>query len=336
MMGSPQESLPSSSTILSVVASLTASVVLLRTFYDELIPHAVRDYFFARLHDFSNRLSSKQIIVVEELDGLTANQMFDAANVYLGTKLSSSSRRIKVHKPEKEQQLAVTIDRNQELVDIFENVKFKWVLVSSRIERPISNKNRDGNAHERLDARHFELSFHKKHRDIALRTYLPHILREANAIRDEKKTVKLHTIDYNGTDYWGSIDLNHPATFDTIAMNPETKKSLIDDLNKFIERKEYYKRVGKAWKRGYLLYGPPGTGKSSLVAAIANYLKFDIYDMDLREVQCNSDLRRLLIGTGSRSILVIEDIDCSIELQDRSSDSENQTKSGEDEKVGRP
>ncbi|KAA0041552.1 hypothetical protein IC582_007342 [Cucumis melo] len=333
MMASPQESLPSPKTILSVVASLTASAVLFRTFYNELIPDAVRDYFVSRLHDFSTRFSSQLIIVIEELDGLTVNQMFDAANVYLGTKLSSSSRRIKVHKPQKEKELAVTIDRNQEIIDIFQGVNFKWVLVSSRIERPTSSKNRDANAHERSDVRHFELSFHQKHREMALRFYLPHILREANAIGDEKKAVKLHTIDYSGTDYWGSIDLNHPATFDTIAMNPETKKALIDDLNTFIERKEYYKRVGRAWKRGYLLYGPPGTGKSSLVAAVANYLKFDIYDMDLREVQCNSDLRRLLIGTGNRSILVIEDIDCSIELQDRSSDSENQTKSTEDEKI---
>ncbi|XLR25465.1 hypothetical protein S83_053365 [Arachis hypogaea] len=92
---------------------------------------------------------------------------------------------------------------------------------------------------------------------------------------------------------------------------------LLEDLNLFLGRKEYYKRVGKAWKRGYLLYGPPGTGKSSLIAAMANYLRFDIYDLDLKEVQCNSDLRRLLIGTGSKSILVIEDIDCSLQLHNR-------------------
>lgn len=158
MMVSSQESLPSARTILSVVASLTASAVLLRSFYNELIPDAVRDYFFARLHDFSSRFSSQLIIIIEELDGLNANQMFNAANVYLGTKLSSSSRRIKVHKSEKEKELAVTIDRNQELIDIFEGVNFKWVLVSSRIEKPISSKNRDGNAHERSDMRHFELS----------------------------------------------------------------------------------------------------------------------------------------------------------------------------------
>ncbi|KAK9177111.1 hypothetical protein WN944_029130 [Citrus x changshan-huyou] len=42
-------------------------------------------------------------------------------------------------------------------------------------------------------------------------------------------------------------------------------KTIMDDLERFLQRKEFYRRVGKAWKRGYLLYGPPGTGKSSLI-----------------------------------------------------------------------
>jgi chaperone BCS1 len=75
--------------------------------------------------------------------------------------------------------------------------------------------------------------------------------------------------------------------------------------------------VGKAWKRGYLLYGPPGTGKSSLIAAMANYLKFDIYDLELTSIYSNSDLRRVLLSTTNRSILVIEDIDCNMEMRDR-------------------
>lgn len=54
---------------------------------------------------------------------------------------------------------------------------------------------------------------------------------------------------------------------------------------------------------------------------MANYLKFDVYDLDLPEVQCNSDLRRLLIGSSNGSILVIEDIDCNIRLQNRDSGS---------------
>lgn len=67
----------------------------------------------------------------------------------------------------------------------------------------------------------------------------------------------------------------------------------------------------------YLLYGPPGTGKSSMIAAMANYLGYDIYDLELTEVHTNSELRKLLMKTSSKSIIVIEDIDCSINLTNR-------------------
>ena len=66
-----------------------------------------------------------------------------------------------------------------------------------------------------------------------------------------------------------------------------------------------------------MLFEPPGIGKSSLIAAMANYLNFDIYDLQFRNLIGNSQLRQLLISTANRSILVVEDIDCSLELQDR-------------------
>jgi chaperone BCS1 len=50
---------------------------------------------------------------------------------------------------------------------------------------------------------------------------------------------------------------------------------------------------------------------------MANHLRFDIYDLELTAVMSNSDLRRLLVSMGNRSILVIEDIDCTIELKQR-------------------
>lgn len=329
-MWSPSpEIITSTTSVLSVAASLAASAVLLRSTANDLIPDGIY-HSFRKLLD---RLSFQLTVVVEEFDGLAANQMFESANTYLGTKLTPSSQKIKVHKPVKEDHLTVSMDRNQEFYDSYDGVTFKWILISTRNDNPVSNikRGRDHSAIDRSEIRQFELSFHKKHRDMVLSSYLPYILWKAKAIREEKKTLKLHTIDYNGTDYWNSISLNHPATFDSIAMEPEMKKELLEDLHLFIGRKEYYRRVGKAWKRGYLLYGPPGTGKSSLIAAMANHLKFDIYDLDLREVQCNSDLRRLLIGTGSRSILVIEDIDCSIELQNRETD--DKSTNAEDEKV---
>ncbi|WJX15318.1 hypothetical protein P8452_05471 [Trifolium repens] len=101
-------------------------------------------------------------------------------------------------------------------------------------------------------------------------------------------------------------------------------REIVDDLIRFSKSKDYYARIGKPWKRGYLLYGPPGTGKSSLVAAIANFLKYDIYDIELTNVKTNAELRKLLIGITSKSVVVIEDIDCSLDLTgQRKTDSDN-------------
>ncbi|MFS8010487.1 putative ATPase, AAA-type, core, P-loop containing nucleoside triphosphate hydrolase [Helianthus anomalus] len=100
-------------------------------------------------------------------------------------------------------------------------------------------------------------------------------------------------------------------------METDVKEKVMKDLDRFVEKREYHRKVGKAWKRGYLLYGPLGTGNSSLVAAMANYLKFDIYDLELTDIYSNAELRRLLVATSNRSILVVEDIDCSVGLHDR-------------------
>ncbi|KAH7352954.1 hypothetical protein KP509_19G071800 [Ceratopteris richardii] len=89
------------------------------------------------------------------------------------------------------------------------------------------------------------------------------------------------------------------------------------DLDAFSKGESFYHRNGRAWKRGYLLYGPPGTGKSSLIVAIANYMQFDIYDLELTKVSNNADLKSLLMQTTRKSVIVIEDIDCSVKLSNR-------------------
>lgn len=113
---------------------------------------------------------------------------------------------------------------------------------------------------------------------------------------------------------WVSVPFRHPSTFETLALEPQLKKQIMEDLKSFANGRDFYHRVGRAWKRGYLLYGPPGSGKSSLIAAMANYLCYDVYDLELTKVTDNSELRALLIQTTSRSIIVIEDIDCSVDL----------------------
>ncbi|CAH9107101.1 unnamed protein product, partial [Cuscuta epithymum] len=50
---------------------------------------------------------------------------------------------------------------------------------------------------------------------------------------------------------------------------------------------------------------------------MANYLEFDIYDLDLTAVRTNCELKNILLSTGNRSILVVEDIDCSGTITNR-------------------
>ncbi|MCL7038310.1 hypothetical protein MKW94_021732 [Papaver nudicaule] len=47
---------------------------------------------------------------------------------------------------------------------------------------------------------------------------------------------------------------------------------------------------------------------------MAKLLNYDIYDLELTAVKDNSELRKLLHDTSNKSITVIEDVDCSIDL----------------------
>lgn len=147
-------------------------------------------------------------------------------------------------------------------------------------------------------------------------TYLSHVSTRAGEFERLSRDRLLHTNIAGRSERggWGSVPFRHPATFDTLALEPGLKSRIVADLTAFADGREFYRRIGRAWKRGYLLHGPPGSGKSSLIAAMANHLRYDVFDLELTKVADNSELRALLIQTTNRSIIVIEDIDCSLNL----------------------
>ncbi|OMO60452.1 ATPase, AAA-type, core [Corchorus capsularis] len=110
----------------------------------------------------------------------------------------------------------------------------------------------------------------------------------------------------------GLLFSNRPSSRMTLLIDENDGYS----MNELYEASEIYlqTKINPSMER---LRVSKGTGKSSLVAAMANYLKFNVYDLELASLYNNSDLRRLLVSTQNRSIVVIEDIDCSIELPDR-------------------
>ncbi|XP_010906691.1 AAA-ATPase ASD, mitochondrial [Elaeis guineensis] len=306
----------------------------------------VRQYFPSHLDVYLSTYTSKLVglvypyieITFAEYTGerLKRSEAYTAIEAYLGASSSDRAKRLKAETDRDGAQLVLSMDDYEEVTDDFQGVRVWWTSSKTALQaRSISFYPAPD------DRRFYRLTFHRRHRKIIHGTYLHHVMEKGKAIGVGNRQRKLYTnsSNYDWYEYkkrvWSHVPFEHPATFDTLAMEPDRKQDIIQDLLAFRESKEYYARIGKPWKRGYLLYGPPGTGKSSMIAAMANLLDYDVYDLELTAVKNNTALRKLLIETTSKSIIVLEDIDCSLDLSGkRKSEAPSERGSEEDkEKV---
>ncbi|KAI3878284.1 hypothetical protein MKX03_017967 [Papaver bracteatum] len=303
------------------IGSIYATLMFMRTAFQQLLPPEVyqllRQFFskFFRFVKQSNTIS----IQIDELGGGSNNEVYTSVQTYLSSKCfsSSSTNSLKLSRLRNSSKLNYSMVPNQTLTDIYEGITFTWSFKVSTTETSY-NPEVDRVAKNR----YLELSFDMKDKEFVHSDYIPYVLKEAETLEFKSRGKCLYSnrewSAHGGGSPWTQVlYFYHPSTFDSIAIDPVLKEEIICDLKKFVSRKDYYSRVGKSWKRGYLLYGPPGTGKTSLIAAIANFLGFDVYDIELTAVKNNSQLRKLLVATTSRSVIVIEDIDCSLDLSSR-------------------
>jgi mitochondrial chaperone BCS1 len=55
----------------------------------------------------------------------------------------------------------------------------------------------------------------------------------------------------------------------SVILDKDIFKNILDDVEHFLSRPNWYIDRGIPYRRGYLLYGPPGSGKTSAIMAIA-------------------------------------------------------------------
>ncbi|CAD6256332.1 unnamed protein product [Miscanthus lutarioriparius] len=232
------------------------------------------------------------------------NKMFFAVSTYLRMVCLDHASKLKAElgNNSKDDPL-ISLDKNQEVVDNFDGARMWWRLC------PKSAKNRGPTVISLLpgdsddEPRCYRLVFHKRHRKLVLDSYLPSIVRQwREIIATNRQRLLFTNHSQEGKSRWINVPYNPPATFDMLAMDHSKKIEIMEDLTAFREAKEYHSKVGKAWKRGYLLHGPPGTGKSTMIGG---------YGQLPRD---NAELRKLFLDTTDRSIIVIEDID-AIEVE---------------------
>ncbi|KAG5614273.1 hypothetical protein H5410_014097 [Solanum commersonii] len=201
-------------------------------------------------------------MVIDEFDGLVNNKIYESATIYLANKLPPHIHRLKINKNEKEKIFNIAVESNEEVIDVYNGPTFKWIWLYRQTESKHFYNPRDMDSAEKSIIRSFELTFHKKNRDFVLNSYFAYIMEEAILQKHKNKTIKIHHVGCRKMlclhNMWKSVNFDHPATFGTIAMESDQKDMISKDLEKFMTRKEYYRKVRKAWKRGYLLFGPPG------------------------------------------------------------------------------
>jgi len=306
--------IPTASSWFDAYVALSTSLMLLQTATNQLIPANVRSQIYKTMKRYLFGVvagKSSHITIRETWENMGRNELYDAVKEYISSKISRANRKLRVGKLGGANRIAKAIEGGESIADVFDNIKFTWRY--SQQDQPPTNSS-SSRRHTSTPEYQYVLSFDENDLEKVMDSYLPHILDKYKAMKEGEKVLK-HYTRMGGP--WQAAELGHPATFDTLAMEPELKKAILNDLDRFLRRKSFYKKVGKAWKRGYLLYGPPGTGKTSLIAAMANYLRFDVYDLELSSVFSNADLMQSLRNTSNRSILVIEDIDCNREVRDR-------------------
>ncbi|XWS73386.1 hypothetical protein CRYUN_Cryun02cG0123600 [Craigia yunnanensis] len=261
--------------------------------------------FYEPLQDLFTPYSYFEIPEFNGYCGVDLNDLYRQANLYLNSvNPSATCRRLTLSRSKSSNCISFTVAPNHTIHDTFNSHSLSWTHHVETVQDSLEEK------------RSFTLKLPKRHRQTLLKSYLDHVSSTAEEFERVSRERRLFTNNGHGSyeSGWVSVPFRHPSTFDTLALEPELKKQIMEDLTAFASGREFYHRVGRAWKRGYLLYGPPGSGKSSLIAAMANYLCYDVYDLELTKVTDNSELRALLIQTTNRSIIVIEDIDCSVDL----------------------
>ncbi|KAG6587756.1 AAA-ATPase, partial [Cucurbita argyrosperma subsp. sororia] len=301
----------------SSLASLLGVLAFCQSLLQTIFPPELRFAALKLFHKLSHCFSSYVYFDITEIDGVNTNELYNAVQLYLSSSVSISGNRLSLTRAVNSSAITFGLANNDCILDFFDGVTVQW-------EHIVTQRQAQGYLWRPLpeEKRGFTLRIKKKDKPLILDSYLDYIMDRADEIRRKNQERLLYTNSRGGSldsrgNPWESVPFKHPSTFDTLAMDPLKKQQIMEDLRDFANSQSFYQQTGRAWKRGYLLYGPPGTGKSSMIAAMANFLGYDVYDLELTEVHTNSELRKLLMKTTSKSIIVIEDIDCSISFTDR-------------------
>lgn len=127
----------------------------------------------------------------------------------------------------------------------------------------------------------------------------------------------LYTIDRWG-ESWNLAGARPRRHISSVVLEGDIRERLLEDVQEFFGRRQWYADLGIPWRRGYLLHGPPGTGKTSFAYALAGELHLKLCALSLTNPKLNDQtISDLLQKTPPRSLILIEDIDAFFVARDK-------------------
>ena len=128
----------------------------------------------------------------------------------------------------------------------------------------------------------------------------------------EKYIRSMQLCIYNKMNYNDSIFIDNGETYsgtkmkrslDSIFIDGDVHKELYNDIKKFLDNKDVYKKLNYPYNYCALLYGVPGSGKSSTLLALATALNRKITYINLATAT-TVKLLKLLYDNPTASIFV--------------------------------
>lgn len=117
---------------------------------------------------------------------------------------------------------------------------------------------------------------------------------------------------YLYTDGWWRLACRkRKRSVDTVVLPSEQWKRIVEDLETFFARREWYWERGVPYRRSLMFEGPPGCGKTSLVMALAAHFSLPVYVLNLGGLKNDNDLFQATSRVPEQALLLIEDIDAA-------------------------
>jgi len=134
------------------------------------------------------------------------------------------------------------------------------------------------------------------------------------------KENRIPTFKFN-KDFWEEVGGQVKRDIDTVFLKESTKDIVLNHIDTFVEREEWYLKNGLSYHTGILLHGSPGSGKTSFIKAIASEYNRPLY---ILSSQMLSYIENAIVKIPENALFLIEDIDTNPMLHERG-DSENTT-----------